>query len=191
LDLELRKVGLRATLDTLDNRLAPRSGLLFQGRYEGSYSSLGSEAAFELAEASLDFYGTVRRKNTFRLYGYWGDSRGEVPFYKYLNQGRPATFVGMAYDELQADAMRIVRGDYIYNYTDFVRLKLMVNLALGVKARRADAVYAPGTLWGAGLGVAVNTPLGLLELTYALGSKGLGNPKAGRGVVYLELGARF
>jgi len=191
LEPRLRKIELAATLDTLDDRRVPKNGLRFRGYCEGSYESLGSEAAYELAEASLDFYRTFREKNTLRLYGYWGTSRGDVPFYKHLNQGRPATFVGMSYDQLKANEFKIVRADYAYSYTNLVQFKLMANVALGLKERRPEIVYSPGTLWGLGAGIVVNTPVGLLELTYALGSKGVGDPDTLQSVAYLELGARF
>ena len=187
----LRKIELAATLDTLDDRRDPENGLLFRGLYEGSYQSLGSEVAYDLAEASLDVYGTLRGKCTFRLYGYWGTSGGDVPFYKYLNQGRPATFVGMAYDQLQGTTMKIVRADCIYRYTNLVLFKLMANAALGLKQPWSDITYSPGTLWGTGIGVVVKTPIGLLEFVYGLGSKSFSDPNTLQGVVYLELGARF
>jgi NTE family protein len=191
LDPALRKVEITAVLDTLDDLRAPKNGLRVRGYYEGSYRSLKSEADYELAEASLDLVGTFREKNTLRFYGYWGTSRGDVPFYKHLNQGRPAAFVGMSYDQLRANELKIVRADYAYHFTDFIRFKVMANLALGLKERRPDITYSPGTLWGLGVGIAANTPLGMLELTYALGSKGIGDPDRPQSVAYLELGARF
>jgi NTE family protein len=187
----LRKIELAATLDTLDDRRDPGNGLLFRGLYEGSYGSLGSEAAFELAEASLDIYSTFREKNTIRLHGYWGTSSGDVPFYKMHNQGRPATFIGMAYDQLQGNSMKILRADYIYRYTNLVQFKFISNAALGLKQHWPDITYSPSALWGFGAGIAINTPLGLLEFIYALGSKSWGDPNTMQGVAYLELGARF
>jgi NTE family protein len=187
----LKKIELAATLDTLDDRRTPRNGLLFRGLYEGSYGSLGSDLAFELAEASLDIYSTFRERNTVRLYGYWGTSRGDVPFYKMLNQGSPATFVGMAYDQLQGNSMKVLRADYIYRYTNLVQFKLIANGAIGLKQHWPDITYSPSALWGFGAGIAISTPLGLLEFVYALGSKGWGDPNTMQGVAYLDLGARF
>ena len=187
----LRKIEITGTLDTLDDRRSPRNGLLIQGLYEGSFESLGSEAAYELAEASGDVYKTFFGKNTLRLYGYWGTSRGNVPFYKLPNQGRPAAFVGLLYDQLRANEFKILRLDYALGLTRIVQLKLMGNVALGLKDRRPDVSYTPGALWGLGAGVAVNTGFGLLELTYALGSKGAAEPDELRGVASLEIGARF
>jgi len=191
LEPTLKKIDLAATLDTLDDPRDPRRGILFRWRYEGSYKSLGSKLSYELAEVSLELYGTFLKKNTVRLYGFWGTSRGDVPFYKHFNQGRPATFIGMDYDQLQANAMKIVRVDYGYRFTRWVEFRLAANVALGVERRWPGTTDSPGTLRGIGAGVVVNTPLGLLEFFTGLGSKSLSDPHALRGVAYLQLGARF
>jgi NTE family protein len=191
LEHNLRKIEVAATFDTLDDRRVPKNGLLFRGLHEGSYRSLGSEAAFELTEASLDVYSTPREKNTIRLHGYWGTSRGDVPFYKHHNQGRPAAFVGMAFDQLQGNRMTVLRADYIYSYTNLVQFKLMANVAVGLRQQRPNVTYSPKALWGLGSAVAITTPLGLLELTYGLGSRGFSDPNTLVSVVYLELGTRF
>ncbi len=188
---ELRKVELRATIDTLDDLRIPKNGLYLQALYEGSYESLGSDTAYELAEALADIYATFRDKNTLRLYGYWGMSRGDLPFYKQLNQGRPGTFVGMGYDQLQGKGMKILRGEFRYDYTNRIQFKIMANAALDFEQRWPEMTYAPGILWGAGTGVVIDSLLGPLELIFSLGSKGIGDPNTVQAVAYLELGARF
>ncbi|MGB7297400.1 MAG: patatin-like phospholipase family protein [Candidatus Aminicenantales bacterium] len=187
----LRKVELQATIDTLDNLRLPQNGLFLRALYEGSYNFLGSATAYELAEAWADIYTTFREKNTLRLYGYWGTSRGNPPFYKRLNQGRPGTFVGMGYDQLQANTMKILRGEFRYGFTNFVQFKVMANVALDVEQRSPGVTPSPGTLWGAGAGVVINSPLGPLDLVFSLGSKGCSDPRTLQAVAYLELGARF
>jgi NTE family protein len=188
---ELRKVELRATIDTLDDLRLPKNGLYLQALYEGSYESLGSDTAFESAAASADIYTTFREKHTLRFYGYWGASRGDLPFYKYLNQGRPATFVGMGYDQLQGNAMKILRGEFRYDYANLVHFKVMANVAFDLEQRWPEVTYTPGALWGAGTGVVINSPLGPLELVFSLGSRGVGDPDTIQAAAYLELGARF
>lgn len=187
----LSKIRLTATLDTLDDPRDPRRGALLRGLYEGSYASLGSDLPYELAEASFDIYGTLLRRNTVRLYGFWGTSRGDVPFYKYLNQGRPATFMGMEFDQLQGTAMKVIRADYSYRFSRWVQFRLAANAAFDVDAHLPDAPSSAGTLRGLGAGLVVNTPIGPLEFFYGLGSKGLGDTGTLRGVSYLQLGARF
>lgn len=188
---DLRKLGLQATIDTLDNPRLPENGLYLRALLEGSYESLGTATAYERAEAWADIYTTFRAKNTLRLYGYWGASRGDLPFYKRLNQGRPETFVGMGYDQIQGDSMKILRGEFRYKFTNFVHFKIMANVALDFEKRGLDAIRPPGALWGAGTGVVIDSPLGPLDLVFSLGSKGISDPGTLQAVAYLELGARF
>ncbi len=187
----LRKVELRATIDTLDDLRIPKNGLYFRALYEGSYESLGSETGYELLEASADIYATFSGKNTLRLYGYWGGSRGDLPFYKHLLQGGPGLFIGMGYDQVRGNTMKILRGEFRYAFTSLVHFKIMGNVALGLEQRWPEATYSPKSLWGAGAGVVVNSPLGPLELAFGLGSKGVDDPDTLQAVAYLELGARF
>ncbi|MBN2409812.1 MAG: patatin-like phospholipase family protein [Candidatus Aminicenantes bacterium] len=191
LKADLRKLQLQATIDTLDNLRLPENGLFLRALFEGSYESLGSATAYERAEAWADIYTTFREKNTLRLYGYWGTSRGNLPFYKRLNQGRPETFVGMGYDQLQGDTMKILRGEFRYRFTNFVHFKIMTNVALDFEQRGSEVARSPGALWGAGAGVVLNSPIGPLDLVFSLGSKGVSDPSTLQGAATLELGARF
>lgn len=187
----LRKFVLEATIDTLDDLGLPRNGVHIQGRYEGSFQSFGSDEAYEVAELSADVYTTFREKSTLRLYTYWGESRGELPFYKQLNQGHPNAFVGMGYGQLRGNAVKILRGEFRYAYTSFLQFKFMANVAFDFEQRWPGVTYAPGSLWGTGAGVVIDSPLGPLELVFSLGSKGTGDPDTLQANTYLELGARF
>jgi len=187
----LRRIGIEATLDTLDNIWTPSRGLFFRSNYEGSFDLFGSDVAYELMEVSLDAYKTFSRKHTMRFYGYWGDSSDGIPFYKFLNQGRPATFVGMKYDQLLGNQMKILRGEYRYKFNNFVYFKAAGNAALDFEQRWPGFTYNPSLLWGFGAGVQISTPAGPLELGYGVGSKSLLEPKSAQSVVYLVLGARF
>lgn len=187
----LRKFVLAATIDSLDDLRLPRDGVYIQGRYEGSYQSFGSDAAYEVAELSADVYTTFLEKNTLRLSAYWGESRGELPFYKQLNQGHPNAFVGMGYDQLRGNAIKILRGEFRYAYTSILQFKFMANIAFDFEQHWPGVTFAPGSLWGTGAGVVIDSPLGPLELVFSLGSKGTGDPNTLQAVSYLELGARF
>jgi NTE family protein len=187
----LKRVAATATLDTLDSVWTPSRGLFFRANYEGSYSLLGSDLPYELAEASLDVYETFSQKHSLRFYGYWGDSSKETPFYKWLDQGRPDSFIGMDYDQLLGNQMKILRGEYRYKLNDFVYLKAAGNVAFDFKQRWPAETYSPDLLWGVGAGVQIASPAGPLELIYGVGSKSLSAPKSSQGVVYLVLGIRL
>lgn len=146
LDGRLRKLRIVVTVDTLDSVWLAKKGLFFRTDYEGSYRAFGSDRSYGRAEASVDFYRTFARKHTFRLYGYWGTTSTHVPFYKFLNQGYPLTFVGMKYDQLIGNRMKIIRTDYRYELNNFVHFKVMGNLALGFEQRLPEATLRPNRL---------------------------------------------
>ena len=187
----LDEIVIAAALDTRDNVWTPFKGVHFTANYEGSYKALGSDVHYERIEAALDLYKTFRQKHTLRLCGYWGTTSGRLPFYKLLNQGRPEIFVGMEYDQLLGNQMKIIRADYRYKFNNFMYFKAMGNVALDFEQRWPALIYNPGPLWGTGAGILVSTPAGPLELVFSVGSKSFLEPKSARGLVYLMLGAKF
>jgi NTE family protein len=191
LKTSLRRIAATATLDTLDSVWTPSRGFFFRANYEGSYNLFGSDLPYELVEASLDIYKTFSQKLILRFYGYWGDSSNETPFYKWLNQGRPESFIGMNYDQLLGNQMKILRGEYKYKLNDFVYFKAAGNVAFDFEQRWPAETYSPDLLWGVGAGVQIASPAGPLELIYGVGSKSLSAPKSSQGVVYLALGVRL
>lgn len=187
----LRRLSIGASIDTLDSVWLPEDGLFLRARYEGSYPSLDSDASYESFEASLDFYQTFSKKHTLRFYGYGGTSSGDIPFYKFFNQGYPSTFVGMQYDQLFGNRMKIIRGEYRYALSYFIRLVAMANVAFDFKQRWPEFTFSTDHLWGVGAGITIHSPAGPLELIYSMGSKSLLQPEGSQSVVYLVLGAKF
>lgn len=187
----LRGFGLTAAVDTLDAVWTPKNGLCLRAEYEGSYDFAGTSLPYERFEAGLDIYRTFLDCHTFRLYGFLGISGEGLPFFKFFNQGHPRTFVGMGYDQLMGNELKLLRLEYRYKINNFVYAKSAVNLAFDLKQQWSHRVFTPGLLWGAGAGLHISTPAGPLDVIYALGSKSLLQPEAAQGVLYLVLGARF
>lgn len=190
LDDHLNQVAAGVTFDALDDLLFPTQGLLVKARYEGSYTKLDSDVAYEKFEASFDGYLTLSRRHTGRLYAFLGRSWGDIPYYKFFNQGRPHDFVGMNYDQLYGSRMALVRAEYRFRYTNFLSLSVMANAAWDFALRTSPELKSP-TLWGLGLGGVIDTPLGILELIYSIGSRSLLEPRQARDVIYMTLGTRF
>jgi outer membrane protein assembly factor BamA len=97
----------------------------------------------------------------------------------------------MGYDQLEGNTMKVLRAEFRYAYTSLIQFKVMANVAFDLEQRWPEVIYTPGTLWGMGAGVVVNSPLGPLGLVFSLGSKGVDDPDTLQAVAYLELGARF
>jgi NTE family protein len=187
----LRKINLVAAMDTLDNLRLPQEGILFKAFYEGSLELLNTDLPFRKMEFSLDAYKSFSEADTIRFYGYWGEATTGTPFYKFLKQGHPQTFIGMRYDELQGHGMKILRGEYRHKYADFLYLKFIGNVAFDFDQRRPEVTYSPKSLWGLGAAVMVSSPAGPIELIFSVGSKNLLQPATLGGSVYLVFGTRF
>lgn len=186
----LNQVAVTFTFDALDDLMFPDQGVLVKAGYEGSYAKLDSDRAYEKLAASCDGYLTLADRHTCRLYAFFGRSWGDIPYYKFFNQGRPHMFVGMNYDQLYGSRMTLLRAEYRFRYTDFLSLSIMANTAWDFALRTSPEVGSP-TLWGLGIGGTIDTPLGIMELIYSIGSRSLLEPGKARDVVYLTMGTRF
>jgi NTE family protein len=187
----LQRLSWSAVIDTLDSVWTPKKGLRLQMQYQRSYDFLGTDIPYELFEASVDVYGTFLRDHTLRFYGYMGTSSARTPFYKYFNQGHPASFIGMDYDQLIGNQMKIVRAEYRCRLTSLINLKAAANFALDFEQRWSLVTFDPSLLWGVGAGIHISTPAGPLELIYSIGSMSFLQPKSAQGVAYLIIGAKF
>jgi NTE family protein len=187
----LTGVSVKATVDTRDGVWTPKTGILVRARYEGRFARFGSDNEYESAEASFDGYQTFGSAHTLRAYAYWGTSSEGTPFYKYLDQGHPDFFVGMKYDQLLGNKMKILRAEYRYRFSRVVHLKFIGNTAFDFKQSWPEISYSARRLWGIGVGIQASTPAGPLELNYGVGSRSFEDPTGLQGVLYLRLGARF
>lgn len=187
----LERFCLTVTVDTLDSVWTPRKGFYLRADYEGSYDFTDTSVPYERLEARIDIYKTFFERHTFRLYGFWGLASFGIPFFRFFNQGHPMTFVGMGYDQLSGNRMKILGAQYRYKLSGFVYLQAAANLALDFEQRWSNIVYDPGPLWGIGAGLHLSTPIGPLDLICGLGSKSFLHPESAQVVVYLVLGARF
>ncbi len=186
----LQQMVAELNIDAWDDGLLPRQGVRLTARYEGSYRRFQSGAAYEKWEASADGYVTFGGRHTGRFYAFLGRSRGELPFYKYFNQGRQQYFVGMRYDQVFGSRMHILRGEYRFRLNNYLRFLFLANAAFDVR-QQGRAEIEPARLWGFGTGVLVDSPVGTLEAVYGVGSLSLTEPRKAQGVIYLALGTRF
>ncbi len=187
----LETFNLTAKVDTLDSVWRPKKGFRLDVDYEGSYAFTGTSHPYQRFEVSLDVHTSLQPNHILRLYGFLGMSSGDLLFFKFFNAGHPRTFLGMGYDQLWGNKIKIVRADYYYKLTNFLYLTAAANLAFDFEQRWANVVYSPELLWGTGIGIHVPTPAGPIDLIYSLGSKSFLQPRVARSVLYFSLGAKF
>lgn len=186
----LRKVVGRLNVDRLDDVLLPRTGMWLRADYEASLRQLHSPLYYQQLRLACDLYSTWYKRHTMRLYGFYGRSRGDVPIYKYINQGRPATFVGMQYDQLYASDVSIVRVDYRYEHKKDIYIKLIANAAFDVKYNMLASPRLPD-MTGYGAGVVFLSPIGPIEIIAGRGSRNYLGDGRKQTLVYFTLGNRF
>lgn len=168
---ELNRLDIQLRLDDVDDAYVPRKGVLLQGDYEGSYKKLGTEQPYQWMSLFGESYNTYGKRHTLRVAGFYTTSTGEIPIYKYANQGNPDQFIGMGYDQLTGNRFSYIRMDYRYELASYLFLKVMGNRTLSYEYRTETEVYHKDNLWGAGLALMIATPLGPLDLMVSRGSQ--------------------
>jgi len=186
----LRKLQASLTLDMLDDVLVPRSGLLFQGYYEGSYKKLNSDLEYALLWASADLYQTYFRKHTFRIFAFRGIGH-TIPIYKFHNLGKPEYFVGLDYGRLSVSQISLLRVEYRYQFKKDIFLKFIANSAFDLKHYTWDTYVKPNNTYGYGIGLKVLSPVGPLEVIYSRGDKVFLGPRKQQDIVYFIMGYKF
>ncbi len=188
---KLRKIYIKMNVDFLDDVLLPREGLLIEAQYEGSLKNFKSDVHYHLMNVSTEFYRTFRNRHTTRIYAFFGISSSGLPIYKFLNQGRPNTFAGVAYDQLYASRMSILRFDYRYQYRRDIFLKLIANTAFNLEYLLPTVVYEFHDLLGFGIGIKFLSPVGPIEFILSRGDKNFIGPRVKQDVSYFTLGYKF
>jgi len=188
---QLRYFKATMDIDGLDDILLPRNGFLIRGLFEGSYLKLESDIPYTRMSLSTDFYKTFFQRHTLRMYGFYGTGSSKLPVYKYLNQGRPHTFVGMQYDQLSGSQLSLLRLDYRYEFKDNLFVTFMGNMAFDFEYRFLGELYKAYNLKGFGVGLTLYTPLGVFDAIYGRGDKNILTDGGMQDVFYISVGTKF
>lgn len=188
---QLRRIQANLNIDLLDDVLLPRSGYQLRIGYEGAFPELRSEVHYNLLQAALNLYATFQRRHTIRVFAFSGMSWNDLPLYKFLNLGRPETFVGMEYDQLFASQLSILRFDYRYEFKKDIFFKFIGNGAFSPEYKREGVIYKLHHLYGVGAGIVLISPVGPIEIIVSRGDKNYIGPHKLQNVMYVTLGYKF
>lgn len=188
---QLRKIQAAMNIDLLDDVLLPRSGYQLRLMYEAALPGLRSEVHYHLFQTSLNLYATFQRRHTTRVFAFSGMSWNDLPLYKFMNLGRPETFVGMEYDQLFASQLSILRFDYRYEFKKDIFFKLIGNAALYPEYKRDGVLFKLHHLYGAGAGIMLLSPIGPIEIIMSRGDKNYIGAHKLQNVMYVTLGYKF
>lgn len=188
----LNQATITLDLDTQDDALLPHNGINATFEYEASLQKFKSDVPYMKLSSSIDMYKTLWNRHTIRIYGFYGNATEDLPVYKYFNKSKPEYMVGMQYDQIMGYKLALLRLGYRLKYRNNIYFKWMGNVIWDYEY--GDHPY-PATeaypLFGTGLGVLYESPLGPIQVIASVGDKKLQGQREAQSVVYFKLGYRF
>jgi NTE family protein len=179
---EIRSLILRSKMDTMDRFPFPTSGHAYSAYLEIGQPLLGGTEEFRKAFASLESYVTFWSRQTFFAKGSLGVSESPLPFSERFRLGGEETLYGFRQGELLGNKLFLLNLGY--------RMELVRKFYFGTR-------YDVGNVWehelqikwrttkhAIGVGLALDSPLGPVTLTY-------GRANEGQERAYFSAGFRF
>lgn len=178
---ETRSLTLSLTSDTRDHYLNPTKGFYWRASAETAGGLLGGSYTFSKFQGECSTYREVRPEQVFAVRVLGGLSIGELPLHEQYRIGGGETLRGYDYGEYYGDNMLLANAEYRFRI--FKGVQGVVFVDTGTAWLKEEQLSAKGFSTGAGLGVRVDTPIGLLRVDYGFGKEG--------GQAYLSIGQMF
>jgi NTE family protein len=179
---------LSAQLDLLDDVLLPWNGILLKGKYENSSTELGSSRNYHLYQGSGDIYFT-RRRNTYRVMGYYHQGLNELPRYLTTISEGSQTFAGLKEFQMQGNTMFFSRMEYRYKHKKDIFAHFILNWLISAKS--VDSSTSAKNLLGPGMGITLLSPLGPLEFIWSWGPKNIYSDEGWQNLYHFSAGYKF
>ena len=179
---------LSAQLDLLDDVLLPWNGILLKGKYENSSTELGSSRNYHLYQGSGDIYFT-RRRNTYRVMGYYHQGLNELPRYLTTISEGSQTFAGLKEFQMQGNTMFFSRMEYRYKHKKDIFAHFILNWLISAKSD--DSSTSAENLLGPGMGITLLSPLGPLEFIWSWGPKNIYSDEGWQNLYHFSAGYKF
>ena len=179
---------LSAQLDLLDDVLLPWNGILLKGKYENSSTELGSSRNYHLYQGSGDIYFT-RRRNTYRVMGYYHQGLNELPRYLTTISEGSQTFAGLKEFQMQGNTMFFSRMEYRYKHKKDIFAHFILNWLISAKSD--DSSTSAENQLGPGMGITLLSPLGPLEFIWSWGPKNIYSDEGWQNLYHFSAGYKF
>ena len=179
---------LSAQLDLLDDVLLPWNGILLKGKYENSSTELRSSRNYHLYQGSGDIYFT-RRRNTYRVMGYYHQGLNELPRYLTTISEGSQTFAGLKEFQMQGNTMFFSRMEYRYKHKKDIFAHFILNWLISAKSD--DSSTSAENQLGPGIGITLLSPLGPLEFIWSWGPKNIYSDEGWQNLYHFSAGYKF
>jgi NTE family protein len=185
--LFVNTIGFSSLVDTRDQIPFVRTGRLYEFIYEVSSGTfLGADISYFKVKNLFKTYHTISRNHTLCLALFWGTSDLTTPFSEQFRIGEANSFQGLREGELQG--RHVIHGSIEYRPQIFARRLFDIYLSfrydIAAAWENTVDIYKENFIDGRGLGIALKTPLGPLNLSY-------GKSSNGKSRIYLIAGYNF
>lgn len=178
---ETRSVTLSLVNDTRDHYMNPRKGSLKRFSVETAGGILGGDYTFGKYQVDGSVYREVWRNQVIALHLAGGLSTGTLPPHEQYRIGGAETLRGYDYGEFYGDKMLFVNAEYRFQIIK--GLQGVVFADSGATWLKDESMSLSDFSTGAGVGVRIDTPIGMLRIDYGIGRKG--------GQAYFSFGQMF
>lgn len=178
---ETRSVTLSLVNDTRDYYMNPKSGSLKRVSAEMAGGILGGDYTFGKYQAEGSVYREVFRNQVLALHLAAGLSTGTLPPHEQYRIGGAESLRGYDYGEFYGDKMILANAEYRFQIIK--GLQGVIFADTGAAWLKDDPVNLADFSTGAGVGVRIDTPIGMLRIDYGVGKEG--------GQAYFSFGQMF
>ncbi|MGE5588684.1 MAG: outer membrane protein assembly factor [Clostridia bacterium] len=178
---ETRSVTLSLVNDTRDHYMNPTSGSFKQVSAEMAGGVLGGDYTFGKYQAEGSVYREVFRNQVVALHLATGLSTGTLPPHEQYRIGGSESLRGYDYGEFYGDKM--ILANLEYRFRIIKGLQGVVFADTGATWLKDQPVSLADLSTGAGVGVRIDTPIGMLRIDYGVGKEG--------GQAYFSFGQMF
>lgn len=178
---DTRSLTLSLTGDTRDHYMNPTKGFYWRASAETAGGLLGGSYTFSKYQGEGSAYREVRPNQVLAVRLSGGASTGVLPLHEQYRIGGAETLRGYNYGEFYGDSMLLANAEYRFRILKGVQGVVFVDT--GGIWLKDEEINVGGFSTGAGLGVRVETPIGMLRIDYGIGKQG--------GQAYLSFGQMF
>ena len=155
---QVRKVGLGAVYDVLDDRYYPSARLRFDLRAERNLAGLGGTRSYWRTEGSLRAAVRVGGRGVAQVDGFGGLSGGDVPAYDQFRIGGPILLPGYRIDERWG--AQAIAAAVSFRRRLFGQFRAVARAGAGNVWASRDDIGFPGLRYGFGVGLVHPTRIG-------------------------------
>ena len=159
----------------------PTKGIYWQASTETAGGLLGGSYTFSKFRGEFSTYREVRPNHILALRLSGGLSKGELPPHEQYRLGGSETLRGYDYGEFLGDNIMFANAEYRFRIYKSIQGAVFVDT--GSTWLKDESLNVSSLSTGAGLGVRVETPIGMLRIDYGFGKEG--------GQAYLNFGQMF